>query len=438
MRAVWMVVFLAACGGDDGPGGGGGPFEPELKPNLGVDLANVSGFVIAPVTFQNSAASFAEEVIDQLFTLNADGSLTIVTVVTTVDGDGTHSNTTTQRARPRHVFDSPKYLLIAYDNVRYQGQECFSVAVRKADAALFCVPLIVHPPDLQGQYSPTVAADASGDVLTVDAFERLVTLDFSAAAGPTQTVIADTMSDGFVRATVTNPDGDIAVELSPNAQGSNTRVYRKSGGFMSFGMNGDCLTTGVGADATSFYVTRRESGGIWFELFKLTKTGTMFAETKIYSDTNRAVDIPSCQLGGSMARSASSIYVPSDGQGQGPRNFFVELVNPTGQPVRHDVPAMTTVDSLYGYDAGLVVLGADGNGNSILQRWSAGAFTTVLDAGEYVITSLSVTPSGEITFGGRRAADNARIVGTVAAGSTEVTIVPQMFAGDVVQIQRIQ
>lgn len=452
IRRIWLVAMLGVgCGGDDGPHNDGGN-SPQLKTNLGIDLSSIKGFVIAPVTVPGAVVAVADTTVDQLWTLNADGSLTIVTVTTTIDGDGMSTSTDSQRAVPRGLFDTPSYTLIAFDHVGYQMDSCTIVAVRKSDAALFCVtvqPSLPVPPP----YYPTVGAAASGQYVTIHGEPNeiptmgprggLVALDFSGAT-PVRKVVIDPALDGLVGPSATNSAGDVFLRVSPVGGTPATRVYSRGGGFTNHDPDIDCLIAGTGADAANFYFTKnRTPGGVFMAtLFKLTKNGTTFDQTEVFDDVNGTVGIRQCSLGNVTAdvvESGDKIYVTTPGASMlghpPPYNYFVELVN-GGIPVRHTAAAMDEITMLVGYSTGIVVVGRVNN-NNIMQRWSGGGFTTVLAPGEYSVSIVSASRTGEITFSGRRMSDNARIIGNIPAGSSTVTIVPQTFSGDVVQIQRI-
>lgn len=446
MRAAALgvaVVMLIACG-DDGGGGGG---QPQLKTNLGIDLATVKGFVIAPVTNPAAArgmAGIADPTIDQLFTLNADGTLTKVTVTTDENG----ISSTTETSSPTALFDTRKHLFIGFQRVEYQGQQCSVVAVRKSDGALFCVS---PRPSNYADYYSIIDSDASGDYVTMlggletgEAMGSVFAFDFAAGTGPIQTTLVDSATDGRSDAIAIGSRGDVLLDLRPQMNGQSlTRVYRRSGGFSSHGTGKDCYISGIGADAANFYYVRQKVGpGDGPDLHKLTWNGTSYDDTLVFADGAGAIGLGSCSAPGnaSLVKSGGIIYYApvKNGGAIVQWNYFVELVN-GGTPVRHTAAAIDTIVKLYPFDTGLVILGLDPNGNSIVQRWLAAgaAYTTVLAPGEYFVSKLSAAPSGEITFSGRRLSDNVRIVGNVPAGSTTVTIVPQTFAGDVVQLQRI-
>ena len=67
----------------------------------------------------------------QVYALNKDGSLTVVTV--------TASGSATSDVTPLALFDTQTYLLIDYRGVSHGGEQCNFVAARKADGALYCV-----------------------------------------------------------------------------------------------------------------------------------------------------------------------------------------------------------------------------------------------------------------------------------------------------------
>ena len=444
IRIIGVAGALAfvACGGSEPPAGGGGP--PQLKANLGIDLATVKGFVIAPVANPNPArgAGVADPTIAQLFTLNADGSLTTVTVVTTIDGDGeASSSSSSMNEGPTAVFDTRNFVLIGFNHVEYQGSSCGMVAARKSDSALFCIPVLA--PNGPETYLPTVDSDATGQYIAVLSRESLYVLDFASGSGPAQSTLIDNGTDGSASLFVMSSRGDVLATVRPQMMGSGfARIYRRSGGFSNHGDATGSYTSGIGDDAANFYyVVNIAGGGAGYYLHKLTFNGATYDDSVIFDDSAGIVGLATLRSeNASLVKSGGIIYQAriKGGSGAGAWNYFVELVN-GGTPVRHTATTITTIEKLHAFNSGLVIVGLDPIGNSMLVRWlpAGDSYTTVLAPGEYSISKTSVAAAGEITFAGRRLADNARIVGTIAAGTSTVTVVPQTFVGDVIQVKRI-
>ena len=73
-----------------------------------------------------------------------------------------------------------------------------------------------------------------------------------------------------------------------------------------------------------------------------------------------------------------------------------------------------------------MILGTDISGNGGIYRYTVGSgttFTEVLHPGDYTVTSMVVSTTGDTTFYGQRASDGAKILGNIAAGTQTVTVV---------------
>jgi len=86
---AFVAALLTACGGKSG---GTTTTNAEMKTNLGVNFTTVKGFVLAAAAAREShapmawlSASFAAETTKELFSLNADGTLTKITIADTGD-----------------------------------------------------------------------------------------------------------------------------------------------------------------------------------------------------------------------------------------------------------------------------------------------------------------------------------------------------------------
>jgi hypothetical protein len=448
--ALAATVLFAGCrkgdgdggGGDGGSGGGGSNHRTVMKAKLGVSLANVKGFVIAPGGSTSLSAADGGTSSKQLYSLNADGSLTALQLTESQDENG--ETVTTETPAPleiQRIDDTPKFVFFSVPSaaVKHEDQDCAIVAARKSDSALFCVEQ--HLLGAPKPYHKLLDTDETGDVIFLHG-EDLTKLDFTDPNNPTSTVLAEGSSDGTPSGMAVNSQGDVIVNLAPGGGNlKSMRLYKRSGGFMNLpGNDNDCFTSGVGAEAANFYFTKEVSSNTSRTLHRIQPNGGAYDTAMFYDDSSGSIGLKSCWEA-SLVKSGSIVYAsyPFQLGMPGSFNYFVELVN-GGTPVRHTVSAVERIDQIYGFDGGIVVRGADSSGNSVLVRYLAvgTSFTTLLTAGEYTLSAASVAPSGEVTFSGRRAADNARILGSIPAGSTQVTIIPQTFAGDVSAIQRIQ
>jgi hypothetical protein len=260
-------------------------------------------------------------------------------------------------------------------------------------------------------------SDASGDLIYMhNCRSALGRLDFSNPASPSFSWLTDVTSEGNVLAFVVNSNGDAIVGASRTGSISDQviRVYLRAGGFLNISSSaGSCFTTGLGAD-----------GGF---------TDSVVFNEPVDPPGHLAILHEGCH---SIAKTDTAIFFGA--KTPVPSNYFVELASgPT--LVKHTVSALQKVTRIYGYRGGVIVQGQDAQGNSGLVRYAGSppTFTALLTPGQYVISHVSVAPTGEITFAGRRASDNARILGNIPADGSTVTVIPQKFAGDVQQLIRL-
>lgn len=484
--AVSMTLGLAltACGdhkdkkGDgDGPtpeqSGPGGP-SSELAANLGVDFAHVAGFVIGPA---QGAGLDGGSTSDVLYTLNDDGTLTVTTVTTTQpsgpeSGTATATTTTTtETAVPLAVYATPKYVFFKYQHVAYQKKDCGFVAARKADAALFCVNIVGK----QGGAASDVelATDATGDAVYVfgmaavtqgqaspQAFS-LFRLDFTDPGNAQQQVVFDGATDGQIQEWLVNPAGDVLVRLLPPgtndpSQTSVLRVYKRAGGYVSEAQGHlNCMTPGADSAPNDFHYLQDSDAenGIKATLFRLKADGAFIAPgTVAFEEIQRvgsgAADDPASVVGvgpcSSYAKAGGDVFITTSFTTTGkPVTALIDLVpKDDAKPFAIAVPAFDggKITRAYGSPSTLVVAGTSSTGSTGLARYDLTAKTvaTLVEPGTYDIATVAVGAGGTVTFGGRRAADNARVVGTIAAGGSEVKVVAQALSRDVTSIVQIK
>src|SRR5262249_18003246 len=149
--------------------------------------------------------------------------------------------------------------------------------------------------------------------------------------------------------------------------------------------------------------------------------GGSYVSSTYYNDLDGGIRL-NCGNGSTLVRTATSVYLggpifnPLPGT---TANNFVEVVNPARVPVRHDVPGVDHLHSLYAFNTGIVIWAQASSNNDILVSWDSASDTyiTLLGAGTYVIgtNGVSVGPLGDVTFSGRRMSDNSRILGNIPA-----------------------
>ncbi len=428
-----LAVLLTAapgCKSNDDTGG-------ELRANIGIDLTSVAGFVVTQgaATGTSGAALHAEgaggagggSAASQLYALNADGTLTVVTV--------TQGGTSSTSVTPLAVFGTRTFVIMAYDGVTYGADPCNFVAARTADGALYCVTVsnAGFAPSAQGnaEYGALLQSDATGNIVWINHNDGVTVLDLTDPTNPTQQTPAgnDDLSPNGPPAgpfsLAVNDAGDALIS-SWAAQGQYTRVFFPAGGFFDVSStDADCLVSGPPASPDDFYYTTDAPQA----LVKLAAgSGTTFTETTLSTTV-----APFCSAG--VVKVGAQIFLTGDPQSSD-ANVLVDLA--ADVPTALTVGALATVTQVGGCDASLFALGTDASGNGGIVRYdlASGAFTTLLAPGAYALTTMAVSPGCEVTFYGQRAADGAYVLGNVAAGSDTVTVDATGFPA-VSQIARI-
>jgi hypothetical protein len=433
-----MAMAAQGCGNHDNGGGGGpGVGAAQLRANLGIDLAKVAGLVL---TSGETTSAFHTEgygadagsAVSQLYALNADGSLTVVTVTEEPDG-GTSSSSSS--VMPLAVFDTKTYVIVAYNGVVHGQDDCYFVAARKADGALYCVPVANNGFSSYGQGQQNTSAgvplqsDAAGNLVWINQANGVTLLDLTDPANLTEsTLVGQNVQGGGGTGPLTGPFS-LAVNAAGDAllanfinTGPYTRVFFPSGGFFdASGTAAYCVVSGASSNPGDFYYTTDGPP----TLVKLAATGSTFTKTSLSSP-----DFISCSVG--TATVGAHVFLSGGGQ----PDEIVDLA--ADVPATLTVSALATITQIAGCDASLFVLGADASGAGGIVRYdlAGSAFTTLVAPGDYALTTMAVSPGCDVTFYGQRASDGAYILGTIQAGTGAVQVDATGFPA-VSQIQRI-
>ena len=437
------VIILTACGG----GGGGGATSGSnvaagISEYIGLNMATTQGFILAPsgtltaslnqnfdkfLTIFGIKSAFAQSNTNTIYSLNSDNSITevnISTVVTTDQKTGlttTTKNTKTVNISVIGVFDTLNYIFLSYSGLyRADGKSCGVVPVRKSDGALFCLSINM---DSVSPLQSDLQTDLTGNTVYIRGplgFYKVLLTD---PTNPTVTKIRDALTESVVNKFIVNPVGDVF--LREQMTGVNTRqikILKSDGGFQNIATNdsANCFSTGINGDTSSFYFSDYMNGGVYTgnSLYKLTKNIGQFQQSLLYTDTNSSLGL-SFQLCSSTVNSGSKVYFIAMGS-----DSFVEAVN-GATPLKFSPPGMTSLTNIYGYNGGLVIIGTDISGNSIISKFdtTTHAFLQMLTPGEYSINFISVNKYGDISFAGNRASDGLKILGNINKTTNSVSIV---------------
>lgn len=420
------TMLLIGCG--KGNGGSSGP--PLLKPNIGVDLSHVVGFAIsAPGT---GARRIVPEQSDggatmtrTLYAIDDKGNL----VVTTVTNFGTDMSTSTTSSEvPLGVWNTTKYVLFAYSGVMTAGSPpvvCPGVLLRKSDGALFC-----YRQSLEASQA-IVHDGGAGDVVYVVTNAGLVRIDV--ADTPRVTTLLDSMTAGEAPSTLSvNVDADAFAAVSrPMMPG--LRIYKQGGGLQN-----------VGTDTEECQWTQDHD--FYYAVTSTAVTGGGFQVIQLARQTNGSfMAMPQTPVGpqtSGMYGCHIALLTPGHAYGwwplvnAGTTGSIMELVGNAG--AMHAVPGVASIVDAKGFGSSIFVWGRDAAGNGTVVRVDVPAFTatTLVPAGDFTLTAMSLSATGEVTFAATRNSDLAHVIGNVAAGASTYTIV-SATAPMVTDLQRI-
>lgn len=417
--AVAVLLFLTGCNN-----------ASELKKTLGFVLSDARALVIGPRNASTRGAlqqsGAMNSVPNALYSLGADGALTVVTVT---DDPNESSSSTVQ---PFAAFDTLKYAAFLYEGVNDgKGQECGMILARKSDGALFCVSKVRERAccfagdDGTGPAKARyVQSDASGDLLWA-AGNTVERIDFTDPANP----VSSQPIDGTKRASdfAVNADGDALFIWTANgpAEQSPVRIQKANGGFQNLSTAGGvCPISGFAANPKDFYYldSRNNPNGPPNEVWtKWTGGATTFTKTDVAvipgvpGGQSRP---PSCQPG--LVKTADAAWIVGG-------TTLLKLTDDSATQIA--IPTLASVNHISGTGAAIYLLGTDSAGNGGILRFdpATSAFTTLLPPGDYLVSAMEVTGAGDVTFQGQRASDGAGILGVIPAGTTSVSVLSSSF-----------
>lgn len=443
---IVAAMVLSACHGGGGNGGGNGS-STELRSNIGINLSHVVGFVVSQPRAARATPRWSADVggsdggtttTSQLYALNQDDSLTIVTVTTSAVADG-GSSTSQQTVTPLAVFDTRLYVFLMYEGVTHAGTFCDLIGVRKADGAMYCIPGVGRAGGWKNDYWNMIQSDASGQIVWVDNPGTLSRLDLTNPDAPTLTQPLSGGGGPFDGPQAVNADGDDLISTRNGDPHAFTRVLKSGGGFIDVAARSmNCVSVAVAADPRDFYfldnVGPHTTDNEWVQLVK---SSSGYTRTKLASAT--WADCSAGLVRTSQHFFLSGVLEPLPGGGTSKEsNQILVFAGATPKILSVAAFAGSRITRIAGYEQALFVLGTDTTGASGIVKYeiAGGAFTTLLAPGDYNVSTMDVSPGGDLTFYGQRASDGAFILGNVAAGSTTPSVIATGFP-TVTQIARI-
>ncbi|MGZ3405238.1 MAG: hypothetical protein ACXVAN_02260 [Polyangia bacterium] len=428
---VWVLLVavsaIAGCGNHNNNGnndGGGG--SATLKSNIGLDLAHVVGFAISG---GGPAASRAWANVDggpgpttsTLYAVDDHGNLVVTSVVTDTVGDGGTSSTSTS-VKPTGIFDTARYVYFTFENLQVATGGSCQVILRKSDGALFCLPLPDNGTRVQSDGADRLFVDphssASGGSLG-----GLVRVDMSGA-----TPQAVSINDSFTSDFTVNSDADAMVSLGDNTTRT-VRVLKLNGGLQNLLADGSLLEW-LGPNGHDFnFVSYGTTPGFDVHQSIRQADGSFVDSTVGHLSTSFNYVWQLSLVTTSVAYGWSKQPTGSSG--------IVELSGAALGTV-HPVTGLTSIVDTRGAGNSIFVQGTDAAGNGGIVRLDVPAFTqtAILPPGDFSLTAISLSKSGELTFAGLRNSDGTHVVGSVAAGAGTYTI-SDAAAPIVTTLQRI-
>lgn len=393
-----------------------------MAARLNVDLAGSRGLLVGGSSGAafNAAAPVSSGA-RLLYNLNNANQLEVVRIFEGAAG-----------AAPRRMYNLADYVVFDFSGAAMRVS-CLIVVARKSDRALFCA----HTPWPAGYGS--LYADKLAQPRQ-DAAGNLYLNAHIAAAGSGQ------------------PNVGVLWRLSPESSGMTRTLWVDPADFGATSMGGFAVNPANSAVLFSFYDgtarIKNSAGGlsgvssgsmpaVWFA-----PNGNFYVFSINGSNTNRQLNglnfaasdsMGAVHIGGGWANdrticsTAQNTYVV-----KGDDSLY-QLTDAAG--FSNNVFSLAGVqqfDQVRCSDSSVFVLARNNVGDSLLARFDAagGAFTTLLAAGGYVVASYDANSAGEITFGGVRNADGAKVLATIpaAGGPPQITSISTPDVSELIRL----
>ena len=448
------VLALGGCGSDGnnndggggGGGGGGGAGAPTLKSNIGLDLTHIVGFAIsagppAARRWPDATDGGVSSDTATLYAIDDQGNL-IVTSVTTFSGDGSFDGgtfdlsmvTNSASEKPTAIYDTPKYVVFGYFGLNvsvdgdggYTNLSCGGVILRKSDGALFCLPT-VNGNDLSMSRVETDGADGLFLTEVTGTPGAITRVDMSGATPSLTTIVDSGASDFHV-----NSDGDTLVSLGNSATKA-LRVVKQNGGLQNL-LADTSVVQWVAPSGHDFWYLGHSSGTT--PAFPVS-LATRQSDGSFVVGAQGTIAQPLSSGTLNVALVTANVAYGFFGGQPSANNYLLEL-NGAGQGTMHTVGALSAIVDARGQGNSIFVQGTDAAGNGGIVRVDLPGFTqtTILTPGDFTLSAIALSKTGELTFAGLRNSDGAHVVGNVAAGASTYTIL-SASAPVVTTLQRI-
>lgn len=328
------------------------------------------------------------------------------------------------------LFSTPNF------SVERNGEEvaCSIIAARRTDGALFCAPLFANSPNGWSgtNVESSIVANAAGDVVaflanvvgpmrTVDPEARLYRLTLSET--PTATVALNTQGLPIFQFRM-NAAGDLFVirPVSMLGQMMKSEILPVDGGpaFTVQGHHGGAVSGEAGqADENAFYVMSGGNGGVGFDgtIKVVTRSGATFVETP------HTVTLPFANGYRGLLRLRDGIYTYSFNDKR-----LARVVADGGVSSNPTTIALTEVASiaagaeLQPVAGRWVFIANSGTGFKFVRHDGVSQQDLPLEP-NLDVRSFTVSSTGAIDFLGVRTVTSEKVRGSVAAGSSVVTVV---------------
>jgi hypothetical protein len=412
------------------PPGPGGIQDATLNPKIGVGIDSVTGFAIIPASSAalNLDGTGGQTSVNTLYSINKDGSLTVVTVTnspceagastgtasdtSTTPSTGTGTETTctftnTSIVHPLALFNTKLYVLIPYLNVSCAGDQSSAgngpegtvVALEKATGNLYCMPntttLVARVQgdggsDLAAYFKP-VQTDDSGRIIwfspLTGAGGDIFRADFTDPASPKVTTISNSTSiqpgqGGFA----VNAEGDAFFgfgNMGGSGAGTPAVVQLAGGGFDNVSIYGTSCVNASNSPSNPddfYYIdsATSTSTGIGGQSGPVTSNYLEVAPKSGNFTPTHAVQVPPSlqsniwNCGAGMVQIGTHTFMSNQGGNMGGNtasfaNAFLDVVegaSPAATTV--NVTALTSISRIAGGGDYLYILGQDTSGNALI------------------------------------------------------------------------
>ena len=427
--------------------------------NSSVSLDNVRQLIVAPTGLVNSSIARTESFFrdaflstttifesplktmqsNQIYKVDPLGNITVVKIADLVSGA---SNST---ASSGLIINSSKFVFFTFNDL-YQpisggggSRQCALVGVRKSDGKLTCIAsgprCDASNPCNVDVYKSQVKINGDGDMLFLVLGDGgLNRIDLKDPDNPVESSIFTHTNLGDASVPIVNSSNDVMVAINLGSSATNvvTKIFGTNG--QTFDVPGStevnritCSFAGSGNTATSFYYVYFDTASSQFRYIQLSRnTDGTFTPSTLYTESTGGVLGANCT---NVVHNGNRIFGLNWYNLENPsfpgNSVLMDYPTSAGSITHHTLDATFPIKTdLHSYAGGLAILGTSTDGaTSGIERFdtATNTATTILPAGQFSVTSMSVSSSGDISFVGVRLADSVNILGQLSLATNDLS-----------------